>query len=387
MNDKLSRLLAYIKAIEDNQSTLAMYKLYESDILSVNHEELFILFDAILKEGHPPKDILRYLDKLIHVFSQSLILKKINVQEDSFLDHLTQENKALELRLNHIKSILINSKGTFSQDLIPLFEELEVFALHYTKIQNILFPYLEKKGPHYSAVSIMWSLQDLTRKRLKDTIECLKLNKENIETSKVLGDYFFKVFGLIQKEELILYQLASSICTMDELDEMRAQSFEYGFTWIETPIKKSYVSKPLSNAFFATETGELSFEQLALFLDALPIDCTYVDEFNKVRYFNRPKDRIFPRSSSVIGRDVRNCHPAESVDVVDQIIEAFRKNEQSEANFWIEMKGKFLYIRYFALRDANGVYKGVLELSQEVSEIRSLKGQRRLLQWDTKGDN
>lgn len=387
MNDKLRRLFAYIKAIDDNQSTLAIYKHYESDILSVNHEELFILFDALLKEGHQPKDILRYLDKLVNVFSQSLLLKKVNLLEDSFLEHLTHENQALELRLNHIKTILIDSKGTFSHDLIPLFEELEAFTLHYTKIQNILFPYLERKGPQYSAVSIMWSLQDLTRKRLKETVECLKLNKERIEISKVLGDYFFKAFGLIQKEEMILYQLASSICTMDELDEMRTQSFEYGFVWIKTPIKKSYVSKPLGNAFFASETGELSFEQLTLFLDALPIDCTYVDEFNKVRYFNRAKNRIFPRSPSVIGRDVRNCHPAESVDVVDQIIEAFRKNEQNEANFWIEMKGKFLYIRYFALRDAHGGYKGVLELSQEVSGIRNLQGERRLLQWDTKGNN
>lgn len=387
MNEKLSRLLTYIKAIEDNQSTLAMYKHYESDILSINHEDLFVLFDALLKEGHLPKEILRYLDKLVHVFSQSLALKKVNLLEDSFLDHLSQENKALEQRLNHIKSILIDSKGTFSQVLITLFEELDVFTIHYTKIQNILFPYLEKKGPHYSAVSIMWSLQDLTRKRLKDTIEYLTLNKEKNETSKVLGDYFFKAFGLIQKEELILFQLATSICTIEELDEMRAQSFEYGFAWIKTPIKKARVVKPLGNAFFTSETGELSFEQLSLFLDALPIDCTYVDEFNKVRYFNRPKERIFPRSPSVIGRDVRNCHPAESVDVVDKIIDAFRKNEQSEANFWIEMKGKFLYIRYVALRDTNGAYKGVLELSQEVSGIRNLQGQRRLLQWDEKSDN
>jgi len=121
---------------------------------------------------------------------------------------------------------------------------------------------------------------------------------------------------------------------------------------------------------------------LTMVLDALPIDCTYVDENNKVRWFNRPKDRIFPRSPAVIGRDVRNCHPAESVDVVENIIETFRRGEQSEANFWIEMRGKFLYIRYFALRDKDNGYKGVLELSQEVSGIRALEGQRRLLEWD-----
>ncbi len=384
MNDRLSRLLEYIKAIENNQSNLETYKRYESDILSVNHEELFILFDAYLKEGHKPKEILVYLDKLVHVFSQALDQKRTNLLEDSFLDHLTQENRELELRLNNIKQILIENKGLFPLDQVQLFEELDAFTIHYTKIQNILFPYLEKKADHFSGVSIMWSLHDLTRSRLKDTIESIKENRPISETSKVLGDYFFKAFGLIQKEEMILFQVCSSICSVEELEEMRHQSFEYGFAWIKTPIQKEHQSKTLGSAFFSTDTGELSFEQLSLFLDALPIDCTYVDEHNKVRYFNRPKDRIFPRSASVIGRDVRNCHPAESVDVVNQIIEAFRKNEQSEANFWIEMKGKFLYIRYFALRNKDGVYKGVLELSQEVSEIRNLQGQRRLLQWDKK---
>lgn len=384
MNDRLRRLLEYIKMIEDNQSNLNTYKHYESDILSVNHEELFILFDALLKEGHKPKEILVYLDKLVHVFSQSLDQKRTLLLEDSFLDHLTQENRELELRLNNIKQILIDSKGIFPIDQVSLFEDLDTFSIHYTKIQNILFPYLEKKAEHFSGVSIMWSLHDLTRTRLKETIEAIKLNKPTNEISKVLGDYFFKAFGLIQKEEMILFQVCSSICSIEELEEMRYQSFEYGFAWIKNPIQKEYKPKHLGSAFFSTETGELSFEQLSLFLAALPIDCTYVDEHNKVRYFNRPKDRIFPRSPSVIGRDVRNCHPAESVDVVNQIIEAFRKNEQSEANFWIEMRGKFLYIRYFALRDKDGIYKGVLELSQEVSEIRNLQGQRRLLQWDKK---
>lgn len=384
MNDKLRRLLEYIKAIESNQSNLETYKHYESDILSVNHEELFILFDALLKEVHKPKEILVYLDKLVHVFSQSLDQKKTLLLEDSFLDHLTQENRELELRLNTIKQILIENKGNFPINKISLFEELELFTIHYTKIQNILFPYLEKKADHFSGVSIMWSLHDLTRTRLKETIDAIRSNKPFNEVSKLLGEYFFKAFGLIQKEEMILFQLCNTICSIEELEEMRHQSFEYGFAWIQTPLQKEHKTKTIGSSFFSSDTGELSFEQLSLFLDALPIDCTYVDEHNKVRYFNRPKDRIFPRSPSVIGRDVRNCHPAESVDVVNQIIEAFRKNEQSEANFWIEMRGKFLYIRYFALRDKDGVYKGVLELSQEVSEIRNLQGQRRLLQWDKK---
>ncbi len=187
---------------------------------------------------------------------------------------------------------------------------------------------------------------------------------------------------VIQKEEMILFQVAHELLSANELEAMRHQSFELGFIWIPMPRPRPQPKFSVDNAFFTTETGSLSFDQLTMVLDALPIDCTYVDENNKVRWFNRPKDRIFPRSPAVIGRDVRNCHPAESVDVVENIIETFRRGEQSEANFWIEMRGKFLYIRYFALRDKDNGYKGVLELSQEVSGIRALEGQRRLLEWD-----
>ena len=119
----------------------------------------------------------------------------------------------------------------------------------------------------------------------------------------------------------------------------------------------------------------------SLFVNALPVDCTLIDEHNKVRYFTRPKDRIFPRSPAIIGRDVQNCHPADSVEVVNKIIDAFRNNERDVATFWIDMRGNKLLIQYFALRDMQGAYKGTLEVSQDITDIRKLEGQRRLLQW------
>ena len=125
----------------------------------------------------------------------------------------------------------------------------------------------------------------------------------------------------------------------------------------------------------------MDFEQLSLLLDALPIDMTLVDENDKVAYFSRPKDRIFPRSIAVIGRDVRNCHPPESVHVVEAIIASFRRGDKDEAEFWLQMKGLFIYIQYFALRNENGQYRGTLEVSQEINKLRALEGERRLLEW------
>ena len=383
MEARLERLLEYVHRIAKNEANYDVYKEYEKEVLSVNASDLFTLFYEVYKSGSKPAEILVYLDKLIHLFSQSLDTKRLEMPQDSFLDHMMQENREMEKRLNAIKAILIEDKYQFiPEHLIERFEELIPFELHYTKLQNILFPFIESKGEQYQGTTILWSLQDQTRKRLKDTIEALKNNRPRQTISEILGDYFFKAFGLIQKEEMILFQVAHELLSANELEAMRHQSFELGFIWIPMPRPRPQPKFSVDNAFFTTETGSLSFDQLTMVLDALPIDCTYVDENNKVRWFNRPKDRIFPRSPAVIGRDVRNCHPAESVDVVENIIETFRRGEQSEANFWIEMRGKFLYIRYFALRDKDNGYKGVLELSQEVSGIRALEGQRRLLEWD-----
>ena len=160
--------------------------------------------------------------------------------------------------------------------------------------------------------------------------------------------------------------------------------FEYPFVFIDTPIKPNYIKKKSIDfsGYFNTHTGELNYEQLELIFNALPIDITLIDEFNKVLYFNNTKDRIFPRSAAVIGRDVRNCHPASSVEVVDKIINAMRSNEKNEAQFWIQMKGHFILIKYIALRNNNQEYKGCLEVTQLVEQIRALQGERRLLEWD-----
>ena len=128
------------------------------------------------------------------------------------------------------------------------------------------------------------------------------------------------------------------------------------------------------------QTGGLSLEELDLVLGVLPMDFQYVDEHDRVRFYSEGH-RVFPRSPGVIGRKVQNCHPPASVHKVQQIIDAFRAGEKNVAEFWIELQGRFLHIRYFAVRDTGGSYRGVVETVQDVTAIRALEGQRRLLDW------
>ena len=141
-------------------------------------------------------------------------------------------------------------------------------------------------------------------------------------------------------------------------------------------------TKNMEDDLLDLHTGSLTLEQIILIFSHLPVDITYVDEHNKVRFFSNPPHRIFPRTIAVIGRDVNNCHPHESVHVVEKIVESFKNGSQHHADFWINMRGKKILIQYFAVRDKKGLYRGVMEVSQEITEIQSLEGERRILDWE-----
>jgi DUF438 domain-containing protein len=382
---KLERIAKYIEEISSGKHTMELYREYQEDILKIEADDLFTLFFERLNQGETPDQILIYLDRLMHVFAQSLKTKEVSVSQDSFIDHLIKENLQMVSRMDQIKKLLaLGDVEKHKKELHSKFEELLDFNVHYIKKENILFPYLEKSDQKFAGVTIMWTLHDQmrnTRKSILQRLESVDFDQKAFIID--VGRYFFQVYGLIQKEELILYPLALSVLTPQQHNQMRKQSFEVGFAFIDTPEETlDEISEESNDWIYRSETGELTYEQLTMFVNALPVDCTLIDENNKVRYFTRPKDRIFPRSPAIIGRDVRNCHPADSVDMVNKIIEAFRNNERDVATFWIDMRGKKLLIQYYALRNSQGVYKGTLEVSQDITEIQKLEGQRRLLQWE-----
>ena len=126
---------------------------------------------------------------------------------------------------------------------------------------------------------------------------------------------------------------------------------------------------------------ELESELIEFMLNSMPVEISFVDENDEVRYFNKNGDRIFPRSRSVLGRKVHQCHPKTSVNKVIEIIESFKNGKRDVANFWINLNGRLIYIRYFAVRDNNGKYLGTLEVSQDITDIKKIDGEKRLLDW------
>ncbi|MDD3197555.1 MAG: PAS domain-containing protein [Eubacteriales bacterium] len=409
-NTRVKRLGDYISQLQSGENIGAaareLYMQYQQDLLAVTPQEAFEIFTDRFKGGERAADILVYLDKIINVFHRGLTSYKWNKPvRGSFVGLLRRENEELVRRLDLISDKLqTDSIENQRSGLLADTSELLEFEAHYLKKENILFPYMEKQSQRYEGVAIMWSLHDEARNSINAAIAALSDGPAAVhdesELSVIIGKLFFAMHGLVQKEELILFPAASEIFTEVDFLEMLRQSYEYGFPFVgveEIPDKLEVIAKlqsaakdheapsvreALADCLIRSETGTLTAEQALMIFSALPVDLSYVDEYNKLRYFSRPKDRIFPRSPAAIGRDVKNCHPPESVHIVEEIIDAFRSGKQDAVSFWIEVRGRFVLIQYFALRDAENSYRGVLEVSQDISDIRKLEGQRRLLQWD-----
>ena len=397
---RVEDLLAFSLGVMSGENVKDLIDKYSEAINNITPHDMLKLEDRQMRMGITPEAIKKDVEKVINVFYKSLKNYQWEKPETgTFLYYLMLENSAFTFKLNQVKKILKNYKGRESsnfgemkRELLPRFKEFFDFEQHYVKKENILFPYLEKIWENYRPLNVMWSLHDDIRKSLKKLVSMLEdRQSEWEEFSKILGKYYFLVFGMIQKEDLIVYPVASETVPEEAREEMQLQSFEYPFPFIEPPEKPE--SKQLNvqaesgrefpeGAGIRSETGFMSAEQAMFIFNTLPVDITFVDENDKVCFFNRAKERLFPRSPAIVGRTVQNCHPPESVHVVEKIIESFRSGKKNHADFWIQMKGKFILIQYFAIRDEEGQYKGVLEVSQEVNEIRRLEGEKRLPDWE-----
>jgi DUF438 domain-containing protein len=261
---------------------------------------------------------------------------------------------------------------------------------HYVREENVLFPYLEKHGITQPP-AIMWMEHDQIREVKKGVLGVIGRHDEMpasefaeglaaaaVTLAETLAGHFFK-------ENNILYPTSLRVITEEEWPEIRAECDELGYAPFTPEMPPAQLRHEVIETATATEatvhfgTGTLPVEVLEGLLNALPVDITFVDRDDRVRYFNDISDRIFPRAKAVLGRTVQRCHPQKSLHVVNQILSDFREGKRDSAEFWIELEGKFVYIRYFAVRNRDGEYLGCLEVMQDVTRIRALEGEKRLL--------
>jgi DUF438 domain-containing protein len=239
----------------------------------------------------------------------------------------------------------------------------------------------------------MWGKDNEIRDLLKSAhTELAKLKTGEgiaayIETS--LAPLITEVEGMIFKEENILFPTSLEKLSAAEWVEILKESDDIGYIFIQKPketemmvreLRGALVEEPtLTEGSVSLPTGSLKVNELLALLNTLPFDVTLVDKDDTVRYFSDGADRIFRRTKAIIGRNVQNCHPPQSLDVVNRILTSFKNRDRDSYEFWIDLNGRFVNIRYFALRDANGGYLGTIEVTQDATHLRSLQGQKRLL--------
>lgn len=300
-----------------------------------------------------------------------------------------EENVLIRTLLQQLVNTDIN---TDFETFFNIFNQLSTIEKRFARKENQLFPYLEKHGWTGPSQG-MWAFHD----KIRDSFRALRADieaKKFTAIENILFEIIDDLQGLMHIEEVRLFPNALELLLEDEWKEMREGDEEIGWMLTEEPTPYppiEYVhpgeDRRKKRLPFSTDDrirlneGYMTGEQLNLMLQFMPVDLTYVDENDVVIFYNRGENRVFPRSAGVIGREVKFCHPPKSVDTVLQILEEFKKGTQDKAEFWINFKDRKIHIRYFAIRDDKNNYKGVIEMSQDITEILKIEGQNRLLDW------
>lgn len=346
----------------------------------------------LISEGLPADKVKALCDVHVSVFQEALDAQTSPEMTPGHPVHTFKyENFAAGEALKLLEEAIhdLPKQDAWSRARVFMEQVADVEKIYLRK-ENLLFPFLEKHGVSGPS-SVMWGIHDDIRAQMKSLRRALR--EEDAEQAKAIFESMANAIRqMFYKEENILYPTSLKVLSEAEWLAIRNQSDEIGYCLIrpgdawkprveqaaELPRPQGYAAADEGGPF-SLDTGELTMEQINLLLTHLPVDVTFVDENDNVCYYSQGKERIFVRTPSIIGRKVQNCHPPHSVHIVNRILDEMRTGARDVAEFWIQMAGKFVHIRYFALRDKAGKYRGCIEVTQDLAPLRALQGERRLL--------
>ena len=376
-----------------NELLLSLSQIPYGEVVEVEQE--------LIGEGLPEEEIMNLCDAHSAVLEGRVDLSALKPIPDGHpVDVFRKENQEIRNVVNAISTLIGNmveqTDSVLTENIIKLrglFNTLYDVDKHYQRKEYLLFPYLEKleiTGPP----KVMWGKQDEIREQIKGSIDVLQVETMTPEEFKAAAEMVLKpaakgAWDMITKEEEILFPMALDAITEAQWYEISKQSIEIGFCLYDPQIewhpewvvKQSINESQKSGSHIQLPSGSFSAEEIMAILNTLPVDITFVDKDDKVKYFSQSAERIFQRNRAILNRDVRHCHPPASAHIVDKIINDFKTGRESRAPFWINMGGKLIHIEYFALRNEQGDYLGTLEVSHNVQPYRDLTGEQRILSY------
>ena len=415
----------YIEGKTDFETTK---KLVRENFDRMTASEFAYSEQKIKELGFDDNTVHNKMNDVLGLFEDIIVKDEFDLPEGHPINTYLLENEAAKKLIAEMKEEF--TKKFIKNRWLELYEKLLQFnPTHLARKQHQLFSILERKGFDRPS-RIMWSFDNGVRDSISEAYKLLESDKIDEFLAKQ-ENVWELTLDIMHKEEEVLFPTSMKMISEDEFKQMRTGDDEIGYFLIDKPVgfypenrekqeennaqsAKEETAKPENavqnnqnagnfmndlaslmakynmgnqnenkeNEVFDVKQGKLTLEQINLIFQHMPVDLSFVDENEIVKFYTDTKHRVFPRSAGVIGRDVKNCHPRESVSSVLEIIDNFRSGKQDEIDFWLEMRGKFIYISYVAVRDENGVFKGVLEMMQDVTRIRSLTGERKLVTWE-----
>ncbi|MDZ7843984.1 MAG: DUF438 domain-containing protein [Anaerolineales bacterium] len=402
--ERIDIMKSLIRRLHEGSEEKKIRRQLETMLDEADYSDVFLMEVQLIEEGIDQESIQELCDTHTRVLSGHLDLQETPETNPGHPVHtFLQENKELNLRVQKARLVMEEvQKLEEGADALPLMRDIQGFLnelmdvdKHYRRKENLLFPFFEKKdipGPP----AVMWGKHDEVRENLRLTIQGLQ-EIDRVKAGEARAYNFFavqtaleSVEDMIYKEEKILFPTSLDILSDQEWYQIYQESPEIGFClydpefdWAPEGVeefKESFSST--SSGRLQMPTGAFQLEELIAVFSTLPFDITFVDQEDTVRYFSPGKDRIFDRSRAILGRKVQYCHPPKSVHTVNQILKDFKSGAQDRARFWIQMGPRKIYIVYYALRDEEDTYLGTLEVTQDITEIQALEGERRLLEYE-----
>lgn len=397
---RIEQLKSIIKRLHHGVAPNEVKQELKKIVRETDASEIAAMEQELIAEGMKVDEIQSMCDLHAQVLKEVMAEPAgVPIEPGHPVDTFLRENRALELTVSGMRNVMAEIAAA-EGDRVPeevllswmrAYNDLMDIDKHYQRKEYLLFSKLEKYGVSGPS-QVMWGKHDEVRALLKQLGEGLEATGDPAAAQKLaegVGEPVLKaVEEMIYKEEKILLPMALEKLSGDDWADIWRHSPEYGWCLVE-PLEgysppEQVTAEEMEGKAGAMHfpTGSLTPEQVWGLFSKLPVDITFVDAADRVRFFSHGGDRIFSRSKAVLGRKVQHCHPPKSVDMVKRILDDFRSGRQDVAEFWIEMGGKFIHIRYFAVRSEEGSYLGTLEVTQDLTRLRALKGERRLLQYD-----
>ena len=411
--EKLKRMLEIKQMYDNNLLDLEnARKRMKTEVGRITPEE-YAAAEQLLMDEDPDECRNEDVRTMMDVFDGLFVNEEQPLPYGHTIDAYRRENKKMKELLDQADELAANP--FILNPWLEVFEKMVQYKVHFSRKQNQLYSALEREG-FDRPTTTMWVYDDYIRDEINEAWGLLK--KESVDVNvflKLYAEIAVDLRDLMEKEEMILYPTSLKLISEEKMEELKLGDREIGFFMIDMPelesneisFKEKAISNNNTDGDFMSDLaallakyghkaesesdsedkvldvaeGKLTLEQINLLYQHLPVDISFVDENEIVKFYTDTKHRVFPRSKGVIGREVRNCHPPKSLYLVEEIIEKFRSGEQSKAEFWINKPGTFIYIIYVAIRDKNGKFRGVMEMMQDCTHIRAMEGEQRLLTW------